>query len=108
MKNETFGNVVPGSIDLIPESCGEVTVGCSDVAGIVQSVILSSEKLRAEHGALQGTVAELEADQRKVSEASDEARLLSERAIERLGQGTEMIQTELPLDFWTPSILILR
>jgi methyl-accepting chemotaxis protein len=95
MKHETFGNVFPGSIDLIPESCGEVTVGCSDVAGIVQSVILSSEKLRAEHGALQGTVAELEADQRKVSEASDEARLLSERAIERLGQGTEMIQTSL-------------
>ena len=95
MKHETFGNVVPGSIDLIPESCGEVTVGCADVAGIVQSVIQSSEKLRAEHGALQGTVAELEADQRKVSEASDEARLLSERAIERLGQGTEMIQTSL-------------
>ncbi len=95
MKHETFGNVLPGSIDLIPESCGEVTVGCSDVAGIVQSVIQSSEKLRAEHGALQGTVAELEADQRKVSEASDEARLLSERAIERLGQGTEMIQTSL-------------
>lgn len=95
MKHETFDNIVPGSIDLIPESCGEVTVGCSDVAGIVQSVILSSEKLRAEHSELQGTVAELEADQRKVSEASDEARLLSERAIERLGQGTEMIQTSL-------------
>lgn len=95
MKHEPFRNVVPGSIDLIPESCGEVTVGCSDVAGIVQAVIQSSEKLRAEHGALQGTVAELEADQRKVSEASDEARLLSERAIERLGHGTEMIQTSL-------------
>ncbi len=95
MKHETFGSAVPSTIDLIPESCGEVIVGCSDVAGIVQSVIQSSEKLRAEHGALQGTVAELEADQRKVSEASDEARLLSERAIERLGQGTEMIQTSL-------------
>ncbi len=83
------------SIDLIPKSCGEVTVGCSDVAGIVQSVIESSEKLRAEHGALQGTVSELEADQQKVSEASDEARLLSERAIERLGQGTSLIQSSL-------------
>lgn len=95
MKHETFSKALPGSIDLIPESCGEVTIGCSEVAGIVQSVINSSERLRAEHGALQGTVAELEADQRKVSEASDEARLLSERAIERLGQGTEMIQTSL-------------
>lgn len=95
MKHETFGSAGPGSIGLIPEICGEVIIGSSDVAGIVQSVIQSSEKLRAEHGALQGTVAELEADQRKVSEASDEARLLSERAIERLGQGTEMIQTSL-------------
>jgi len=83
------------SLDLITESCGKVTVGCSDVAGIVQAVIDSSGRLRAEHIELQGTVAELEADQRKVSEASDEARLLSERAIERLGQGTEMIHSSL-------------
>ncbi|MXP14066.1 chemotaxis protein [Altererythrobacter confluentis] len=95
MKHETFEKAARQSIDMIPESCGEVTVGCSDVAGIVQSVIDSSEKLRAEHGALQGTVHALEADQRKVSEASDEARLLSERAIERLGQGTELIQSSL-------------
>lgn len=83
------------SLDLIAESCGQVTVGCSDVAGIVQAVIDSSGRLRAEHIELQGTVAELEADQRKVSEASDEARLLSERAIERLSHGTEMIQSSL-------------
>lgn len=83
------------AIDRIPASCGEVTVGCTDVAGLVHSVIASSEKLRAEHVALADTVAELEADQRKVAEASDEARLLSERAIERLGEGTAMIQSSL-------------
>ncbi len=95
MKHENIQDAARASIDLIPERCGEVTVGCASAAGIVQSVIKSSEKLRAEHGALQGTVAELEADQRKVAEASDEARLLSERAIERLGQGTELIQSSL-------------
>ncbi len=95
MKHSKFDHVDSQSIDLIPESCGKVTVGCADVAGIVQAVIDSSEKLRAEHGALQGTVSELEADQLKVSEASDEARLLSERAIERLGQGTNLIQSSL-------------
>ena len=89
--NETGGV----SLDKITESCGKVTVGCSDVAGIVQAVIDSSGKLRAEHIELQGTVAELEEDQRKVAEASDEARLLSERAIERLGQGTELIHSSL-------------
>ena len=83
------------SIESIPEACGKVTVGCSDVAGIVQAVIDSSGILRAEHAELQGTVHELEKDQRKVAEASDEARLLSARAIERLGQGTKQIQSSL-------------
>ena len=83
------------ALDSIPEKCGAVTVGCTDVAGIVDKVIRSSEILRAEHEALRGTVKALEADQNKVSEASDEARLLSERAIERLGEGTALIQSSL-------------
>lgn len=95
MKHENFDNTNQQAIDRIPESCGKVTVGCSNAAGIVQSVIETSERLRAEHTALRGTVTELEQDQQKVSEASDEARLLSERAIERLGQGTELIQSSL-------------
>ena len=65
------------AIDKIPEQCGAVTVGCTDVAGIVEAVIKSSEVLREEHEALRGTVAALDADQAKVSEASDEARMLS-------------------------------
>ncbi|MEP3421232.1 MAG: methyl-accepting chemotaxis protein, partial [Erythrobacter sp.] len=83
------------ALDKIPEKCGEVTDGCSDVAGIVAAVIQSSEVLREEHEALHGTVSALEADQTKVAEASDEARLLSERAIERLGEGTSLIQSSL-------------
>lgn len=83
------------ALDQIPISCGNVTVGCTDVAGIVQAVIDSSALLRAEHDALRGTVAELESDQERVAEASDEARLLSERAIERLGQGTTLIRSSL-------------
>lgn len=79
----------------IPENCGAVTVGCTDVAGVVNAVIQSSQTLRAEHDALRETVAALEADQSKVAQASDEARLLSERAIERLGEGTSLIQSSL-------------
>ena len=86
-KNET--------IDSIAQSCGEVTVGCSNVAGLVQAVIDTSGALRAEHVELQGTVEELEQDQLKVAEASDESRLLSSRAIARLGKGTEQIQSSL-------------
>jgi len=83
------------ALEAIPESCGAVTVGCSEVAGVVEAVIASSEALRAEHEALQGTVADLESDQAKVAEASDEARLLSERAIERLSEGTALIHSSL-------------
>ena len=83
------------ALEKIPESCGAVTVGCTDVAGVVEAVIRSSERLREEHEALRGTVSALEADQVKVSEASDEARILSERAIERLGEGTSLIQSSL-------------
>ncbi|QYU66161.1 FAD-binding protein [Leptolyngbya sp. 15MV] len=95
MKHEHIGPAGSGAISRIPARCGEVTVGCTDVAGIVQEVIRSSERLRAEHIALRGTVEALELDQRKVSDASDEARQLSERAIERLGQGTSLIQSSL-------------
>ena len=35
------------ALDSIPEKCGAVTVGCTDVAGIVDKVIRSSEILRA-------------------------------------------------------------
>lgn len=83
------------ALDAIPDACGEVTLGCSHVAGVVEKVISSSRVLRAEHKALQGTVAALEADQRQVSQASEEARLLSERAIERLNEGTALIQSSL-------------
>ena len=83
------------TVDKIADSCGEVVVGCADVAGIVGEVIASSARLRIEHEELANVVAELDTDQRKVSEASDEARLLSERAIERLGQGTAQIEASL-------------
>lgn len=82
-------------IERISASCGEVTVGCTDVAGIVHAVMTSSQRLRSEHAALQTTVSALETDQMRVAQASDEARLLSERAIERLGEGSALIQSSL-------------
>lgn len=83
------------AINRIPESCGEVTVGCTDVAGIVKGVIRSSEQLREEQAALQGTVAALEQDQHQVATSSAEARALSERARARLDEGTAQIRGSL-------------
>jgi methyl-accepting chemotaxis protein len=95
MKHEAFDRTQRAALDIIPESCGEVTVGCSDVTGILQKVIESSARLRAEHSALEGSISEMEKDQRLVNDASEEARLLSARAIDRLSEGTSMIQSSL-------------
>lgn len=95
MKPFAIDDLNASALDKIPDSCGSVTIECSDIAGVVEAVIHSSEKLRAEHGALEDTVNALEQDQAKVADASDEARLLSERAIVRLGQGTEQIHASL-------------
>ena len=68
-------NIATGhGIERISASCGEVTVGCTDVAGIIEAVMTSSQRLRSEHSALQETVAALETDQLRVAQASDEAR----------------------------------
>lgn len=95
MEHQAIDVTTGQGIDRISASCGEVTVGCTDVAGIIHSVMVSSERLRSEHSALQDTVAALETDQLRVAQASDEARLLSERAIERLGEGSALIQSSL-------------
>ena len=75
------------AVEGISESCSEVTVACSDVSGLVQSVIASSERLRAEHTALLGTVATLDADQDQVAQACEESRLLSQEAMDQLSRG---------------------
>jgi methyl-accepting chemotaxis protein len=94
MKREFFDAEASG-IDAIPRYCGEVTVGCSDVAGIVEAVARSSERSREEHAELEATVATLEAEQRQVVDASDEARMLSQKAVERLLSGSDLIRSSL-------------
>lgn len=79
----------------IPDYCGEVAVGCSDVAGLVATVIASSEALREQQRAILETVGAMEADQRRIGTASTEARRLSETAMARLEDGTALIAASL-------------
>lgn len=95
MKPFDINSIDATALDTLPDSCGEVTVGCSDAVGIIEAVVRSSETLRAEHDALQETVAELDKDQRKVSEASEETRQLSAKAIAQLSEGTTLINNSL-------------
>ena len=87
----------PGAaaLDSIARDCGAVTVGCSDVAGIVQAVITSRARLQAEHATLRETVAALEADEKRIADACDESRVLSNRALNRLNEGSRLIHSSL-------------
>ena len=91
-KISTAGQV---AIDHIPGICGEVTISCSDVGGIVAAVIESSKRLRDEHLALQETVTALDAVQLNVAQASDEARMFSKRAKQHLDDGAQLISASL-------------
>lgn len=95
----TISERMPGSnsghIQQISASCGKVAVGCSDVGGLVQSVLQTSRRLREEHDTLRQTVIELEGDQQRVAQATDEAALLSGQAINQLAQGTLELRRSL-------------
>ncbi|MXO85283.1 chemotaxis protein [Altererythrobacter aurantiacus] len=95
MKMQPLAKFDPNSISRIPELCGDVAVKCSDVAGVVGGVIDASASLRSRYHDLEGTIRELEDDQARVNEASDEARLLSRRAMERLETATGQIEGSL-------------
>lgn len=92
-------SAIPGAqhsdIDGISRYCGEVAVGCSGVAGVVQELIDSFAGLHRQQMSLTGTVRALEEDQRNVTDACDEARLLSRRAIERLNDGRDQINQSI-------------
>ncbi len=79
----------------ISENCGNVTLGCSDVAGLVGSVLATSHRLQEERDALRTTIKGLEDDQARVSHATDEARLLSAQAIRQLNEGASQINGSL-------------
>lgn len=87
MEHQAIAKPHFANIDGISRHCGDVTVGCSDVAGVVQRVIKSFGELHREHESLKATVDELEQDQKLVNDACDESRLLSEKALQRLEAG---------------------
>lgn len=79
----------------VAESCSQVAVGCSDVVGIVEAVVSSSESFRTEHQLLKEKFGELEADQLRVSEANDASRALSHEALLAVDDGTKLINESL-------------
>lgn len=81
----------PDSVDQVAKSCGELAVGCTDAAGHIQRVAGSLGEQIETLAELEQVTAALEADQRRVADSTDEARLLSEKARHRLESGKQLI-----------------
>lgn len=95
MRPEKIAPVDTVAIEAISDQCSRVAMDCAEVGGLLDQVNATSADLRDEHVRLLETFAALEADQHRVTEAGDEARLLSQQAIERLAEGTRSIGESL-------------
>src|SRR5436190_20533370 len=83
--------ITENAIRAVARDCGSLSIECSDVAGYVEGV---AERI-VEHQKVLDTLEEvttrLLADQARVSDSTDEARLLSEQAKAKLEAGREAI-----------------
>jgi len=71
--------------------CGDVTVGCSDTAGILEKGLESADFLKAKYADLTELTLRLDSDIAEVTQATSDARSLSESAIVQLNGGAETI-----------------
>ena len=97
----------PGAIDGVAKSCGNLAVGCTAAATHVTRVTDSLGRQMQVLADLEQVTAALEADQRRVADSTDEARLLAERARSKLDDGTRVISRSLG-DFTALTELVVR
>lgn len=75
--------------------CGDVTVGCSETAGILEKGLASADWLKAKHGELTELTLQLDSDIAEVTQATSDARSLSESALTKLNSGAETIEVSM-------------
>ena len=97
----------PGLMDRAAEQSGALAIGCTDVAGQVQLVAASVAAQAQVLSELQAVMASLETDQRQVTDATDEARMLSDNARGRLKEGATIIATSIA-DFSELTLMVGR
>src|SRR5437763_1283842 len=92
MATQGIEEVTENAIRAVARDCGSLSMECSDVAGYVKGV---SDRI-GEHmkmlDQLEEVTTRLLGDQARVSDSTDEARLLSEQAKAKLGAGREAIE----------------
>ncbi|MGB5075974.1 MAG: methyl-accepting chemotaxis protein [Sphingorhabdus sp.] len=75
--------------------CGDVTVGCAEAAGVLEKALASADWLKSRHGELTELTLRLDSDIAEVTQATSDARALSEAATVRLMSGTETVELSL-------------
>ncbi len=84
--------VTENAIRAVARDCGSLSMECSDVAGYVQGVATRISDHMKTLDSLEEVTTRLLADQARVSDSTDEARLLSEQARSKLEAGREAIE----------------
>ena len=75
--------------------CGDVTVGCSDTAGVLETALASADFLKSKYGELTELTLQLDSDFAEVTKATSDARTLSESAVAKLNDGSETISISM-------------
>ena len=91
MATQGIEEVTENAIRAVARDCGSLSMECSDVAGYVQDVAGKLENHLKMLDSLEEVTTRLLADQARVSDSTDEARLLSEQARAKLEAGREAI-----------------
>ncbi len=97
----------PRLMDAAAKQSGALAIGCTEAAGQIQVVADSVAAQATTLIELQAVMASLETDQRQVTDATDEARMLSENARKRLRSGAEIIATSIG-DFGELTAMVTR
>src|SRR3712207_5946915 len=92
MATQGIEQVTENAIRAVARDCGSLSLECSDVAGYVQGVSSRINDHLRMLDQLEEVTTHLLADQARVSDSTDEARLLSEQARLKLEAGREAIE----------------
>jgi methyl-accepting chemotaxis protein len=92
MATQGIEEVTENAIRAVARDCGSLSMECSDVAGYVEGVAVKLSDHLKMLDQLEEVTTRLLADQARVSDSTDEARLLSEQAKAKLEAGREAIE----------------
>ena len=92
MATHGLEQVTENAIRAVARDCGNLSIECSDVAGYVHDVAVRISDHLKVLDTLEDVTTQLLADQARVSDSTDEARLLSEQAKAKLDSGREAIE----------------